>query len=100
MVIRIKNESSTSKVFQMSLSVDSAKDEIRQYAPEVSWLVNAFGYVGGIAKGNVIAGMDLKNFRGCIKKVSFENGITAKMSVILRNMVHTILPIKRVISNK
>lgn len=53
----------------MTLNVDGLKDEIRQYAPEVDWLVNSFAYVGGMAKDKNIPDAKAENFRGCMKKV-------------------------------
>ncbi|VDM99122.1 unnamed protein product, partial [Thelazia callipaeda] len=59
----------------MTLSVDGINDEIRQYAPEIDWLVNSFSYFGGIAKEKLVPGIKVKNFRGCLKNVTFSNFI-------------------------
>ncbi|VDN21469.1 unnamed protein product [Gongylonema pulchrum] len=56
----------------MVLSVDGLKDEIRQYAPEVDWLVNSFAYVGGMASDKRISSVEVENFRGCMKKIKYE----------------------------
>lgn len=59
----------------MTLSVDSQKDEIRQYAPEIDWLVNSFAYLGGVPKNKNIPEIQMENFRGCLKKVLLSNVI-------------------------
>uniref|UniRef100_A0A915Q579 Laminin G domain-containing protein n=1 Tax=Setaria digitata TaxID=48799 RepID=A0A915Q579_9BILA len=56
----------------MSLSVDDLKDEIRQYAPDVDWLVNSFAYLGGIPNDKNIPEIEIENFRGCLKKIKYE----------------------------
>uniref|UniRef100_A0A1I7W4W3 Neurexin-3a n=1 Tax=Loa loa TaxID=7209 RepID=A0A1I7W4W3_LOALO len=56
----------------MILSVDSVKDEIRQYAPEIDWLINSFAYLGGVPKNKNIPGIEVDNFRGCLKKIKYE----------------------------
>uniref|UniRef100_A0A1I8EZM9 Laminin G domain-containing protein n=1 Tax=Wuchereria bancrofti TaxID=6293 RepID=A0A1I8EZM9_WUCBA len=56
----------------MTLSVDNLNDEIRQYAPEIDWLVNSFAYLGGIPKNKNIPEIDVENFRGCLKQVKYE----------------------------
>lgn len=55
----------------MSLSVDGIKDEIRQYAPEIDWLVNSFAYLGGVPNKKNVPEIKVENFRGCMKKVFF-----------------------------
>ncbi|MCP9264545.1 BMA-NRX-1 [Dirofilaria immitis] len=47
----------------MILSVDGLKDEIRQYAPEINWLVNSFAYLGGKPKNKNIPEIEIENFR-------------------------------------
>ncbi|KAK6109180.1 Laminin G domain family protein [Brugia pahangi] len=56
----------------MTLIVDNLNDEIRQYAPEIDWLVNSFAYLGGIPKNKNIPEIDVENFYGCLKKVKYE----------------------------
>ncbi|CAG9530113.1 unnamed protein product [Cercopithifilaria johnstoni] len=56
----------------MTLSVDGLEDEIRQYAPEIDWLVNSFAYLGGIPKNKNIPEIKVENFRGCMKKIKYE----------------------------
>ncbi|KAM3716727.1 Neurexin-1a [Dirofilaria immitis] len=56
----------------MILSVDGLKDEIRQYAPEINWLVNSFAYLGGKPKNKNIPEIEIENFRGCLKKIKYE----------------------------
>ncbi|VDK68871.1 unnamed protein product, partial [Onchocerca ochengi] len=56
----------------MTLSVDNLQDEIRQYAPEIDWLVNSFAYLGGIPKDKNIPEIEVENFRGCLKKIKYE----------------------------
>ena len=53
----------------MVLIVDEQRDEIRQYAPESDWIVNAFAYVGGLPKEKTFTGVPRKQFRGCMRKV-------------------------------
>uniref|UniRef100_A0A915C1T6 Neurexin-1 n=1 Tax=Parascaris univalens TaxID=6257 RepID=A0A915C1T6_PARUN len=56
----------------MTLSVDGRRDEIRQYAPEIDWLVNSYAFVGGIPKERGIRDLDKPNFRGCMKQVIYQ----------------------------
>uniref|UniRef100_A0A8L7SYV8 Uncharacterized protein n=1 Tax=Brugia malayi TaxID=6279 RepID=A0A8L7SYV8_BRUMA len=56
----------------MTLNVDNLNDEIRQYAPEIDWLINSFAYLGGIPKNKNIPEIDVENFHGCLKKVKYE----------------------------
>lgn len=55
----------------MTLSVDSLKDEIRQYVPEIDWLIHSFAYLGGLPENKNISGIKMENFRGCMKTVFF-----------------------------
>ena len=55
----------------MTLTVDGRKDEIRQYAPELDWITNAFAFVGGLPKDNPMRGINRSPFRGCLKKVDY-----------------------------
>ncbi|PAV84384.1 hypothetical protein WR25_16440 [Diploscapter pachys] len=56
----------------MTLTVDGRKDEIRQYAPELDWITNAFAFVGGLPKDNPMRGINRSPFRGCLKKVKYD----------------------------
>uniref|UniRef100_A0A1I7WCQ3 Neurexin-1a n=1 Tax=Heterorhabditis bacteriophora TaxID=37862 RepID=A0A1I7WCQ3_HETBA len=81
--------------FQMTLTVDGRRDEIRQYAPDLDWIINAFSYLGGVPKDKSIQEINQKFFRGCMKK-AIKSLITL---LILYSKIKNVFVTKNVRSN-
>uniref|UniRef100_A0A8R1IFX4 LAM_G_DOMAIN domain-containing protein n=1 Tax=Caenorhabditis japonica TaxID=281687 RepID=A0A8R1IFX4_CAEJA len=67
----------------MTMIVDGRKDEIRQYAPELDWIVNSYAYLGSIPKTNGAREVNRVSFRGCMKKVRYDVDATRILFVNL-----------------
>lgn len=67
----------------MTLIVDGRRDEIRQYAPELDWISNSFGFLGSIPKHNPSKEVNRVSFRGCMKKVRYDIDATRILLVNL-----------------